>query len=321
MRSAHPSLSVAERIDAACDRFESEWKAGRRPRIEDYLAIAPAADREQLRQALVAVDLELSGRGPAETSATRSSVRSQDKQPPVVTVEHAGGARGLPGEVGRFVIRSVLGSGAFGKVYRAFDPVLGREVALKARPGIGRQDGRRAGSIPQGGPCRGNHQPPQRLPDSRSRRARRPAVHRDGVGPRGVAGSHPQSKEGTSAREAGRADRAEDRPRTGRGPRQGDRPPRPETRQRDDRSGAEGHRGDGLRPGPRPQGCERPRHAERHRHGHAGLHVARTGARRVQGCRACRGRVQPWRHPVRTAHRREAVHRHGHRGDRPDPPR
>jgi WD40 repeat protein len=32
---------------------------------------------------------------------------------------------------GRFLIRGVLGQGAYGKVYRAFDPDLGREVALK----------------------------------------------------------------------------------------------------------------------------------------------------------------------------------------------
>jgi formylglycine-generating enzyme required for sulfatase activity len=35
------------------------------------------------------------------------------------------------GTVGRFEIRGVLGSGAFGKVYRAFDPQLSREVAVK----------------------------------------------------------------------------------------------------------------------------------------------------------------------------------------------
>lgn len=38
---------------------------------------------------------------------------------------------GVPDQLGRFQIRSRLGAGAFGTVYRAFDPVLGREVALK----------------------------------------------------------------------------------------------------------------------------------------------------------------------------------------------
>jgi serine/threonine protein kinase len=34
-------------------------------------------------------------------------------------------------KVGRFEVRAVLGRGSFGQVYRAFDPLLGREVALK----------------------------------------------------------------------------------------------------------------------------------------------------------------------------------------------
>ena len=61
MPSADPALAAAERIDAACDRFEAEWKACRRPRLEDYLAAAPAADRDSLRQALAAVERELLG--------------------------------------------------------------------------------------------------------------------------------------------------------------------------------------------------------------------------------------------------------------------
>jgi WD40 repeat protein/tRNA A-37 threonylcarbamoyl transferase component Bud32 len=36
-----------------------------------------------------------------------------------------------PDRLGRFEIRARLGEGAFGRVYRAYDPVLGREVALK----------------------------------------------------------------------------------------------------------------------------------------------------------------------------------------------
>jgi len=36
-----------------------------------------------------------------------------------------------PTKIGRFEIRNRIGTGAFGTVYRAFDPTLGREVALK----------------------------------------------------------------------------------------------------------------------------------------------------------------------------------------------
>jgi Leucine-rich repeat (LRR) protein len=131
MRSADPSLSVAERIDAACDRFESEWKAGPRPRIDDYLAAAPESDREELRQALLAIELELQGRGQAETSVSHSSVHSEDKASPDKTMPHVGETDPSPATIGRFAIRGILGAGAFGRVYRAYDPQLGREVAIK----------------------------------------------------------------------------------------------------------------------------------------------------------------------------------------------
>lgn len=65
-------------------------------------------------------------------SATHKSQVADDTQRP-----RPGNGVKLPGQIGRFVIQSRLGAGAFGTVYRAYDPHLEREVALKVpNPGV-----------------------------------------------------------------------------------------------------------------------------------------------------------------------------------------
>src|SRR5438876_632660 len=48
--------SLARQVDQVCDRFEAAWKAagavGQRPRVEDYLAAVPGAERTALYEEL-----------------------------------------------------------------------------------------------------------------------------------------------------------------------------------------------------------------------------------------------------------------------------
>jgi serine/threonine protein kinase len=66
--------SPDSRIDHACDRFEEAWRAGRRPRIEAYLADSPEPDRPDLLRQLLRLELELRrgrGEGPTRDEYTR----------------------------------------------------------------------------------------------------------------------------------------------------------------------------------------------------------------------------------------------------------
>jgi eukaryotic-like serine/threonine-protein kinase len=50
-------LTQFGQILAVCDRYEAEWKAGRRPRIEDYLDEVPEPGRPALWHELLVLEL------------------------------------------------------------------------------------------------------------------------------------------------------------------------------------------------------------------------------------------------------------------------
>src|SRR5579883_335803 len=56
--------SPVRRVDAACDRFETAWRAGQGPRIEEFLGAVDEPERPALLRELIALEAELRrGRG------------------------------------------------------------------------------------------------------------------------------------------------------------------------------------------------------------------------------------------------------------------
>ena len=65
------SPSLGGRVEAVCDRFEAAWKAGGRPRIEDYLGDLPEPGRSALLHALLELELAYRDRAGEPTDAGR----------------------------------------------------------------------------------------------------------------------------------------------------------------------------------------------------------------------------------------------------------
>src|SRR5262245_17081686 len=161
-RAGSLPLSVDERIDEVCTRFEAAWPAGQepRPRIEDFLGDAEGPEREALLRALLRVELEYrcgSGSVPAvadylprfpgheplireEIEGPAARAAGVPRPPPEAdtgveggagkTGPHAGGPDAEPVVPG-YEIRGALGESGMARVWRGHDSDLDRPIALK----------------------------------------------------------------------------------------------------------------------------------------------------------------------------------------------
>ncbi len=208
--------------------------------------------------------------------------------------------------LGPYEILAPIGAGGMGEVYRAKDPRLGREVAIKVLPASFSADADRLRRFEQEARAAGVLNHPNIT-----------AVHDIGTH-EGAPYVVQELLEGETLRSVlsgGRLPAAQDdrllppdRPRPRGGAREGHRPPGPQAREhlRDQRRPREdprlrprqAHAHRRARPGDEPSDRDR-RHGTGRRHGHARLHVARAGARQTR--RRALGHLLLRRDPLRDA--------------------
>ena len=175
---------IAAQIKAACARFSSEWRTGKKPQIETYLKSVDRGSRVRLLGSLLQVELRLleqagqtpsletyrkrfpkhgkivaaayrsaTGKPATEPQPTRDKADQttsrklgpeapqgggQPAAPPDSAADDSltptgtyAGAMAQLENLGRFQVADMLGQGGFGTVYRAHDPKLRRNVAIK----------------------------------------------------------------------------------------------------------------------------------------------------------------------------------------------
>ncbi|MEM7317164.1 MAG: serine/threonine-protein kinase, partial [Planctomycetota bacterium] len=132
------SLLSLERLDVACNAFESELNNQQQPRIEDYLKSESEQDNRLLLRELL--NLEINHRRSQGMEATQAEYETRFSGHPQIVREafsrsqnEEESSRDYSGQLvaNRYQVGSLLGSGAFSDVYLAEDTERKLPVALK----------------------------------------------------------------------------------------------------------------------------------------------------------------------------------------------
>lgn len=114
-----------EQLDAVCDVFERDWKAGRRPNPKDYAMLVDSSLFSQVFRELVMVEKE------CEEFHERSELVKETRRSDDTLRRTPVGQPELPMRFAKFILLEKLGSGSGGVVYKADDVELDRIVAIK----------------------------------------------------------------------------------------------------------------------------------------------------------------------------------------------
>jgi tetratricopeptide (TPR) repeat protein len=133
-----PEVSAADArlIDRLCDQFEAAWRAGNRPELRHYLVDVAGPARQALLRQLLLLDLEYARRAGESPQAGDYQTRLPDDTALIAAVcrevqetSEPTLAKADPGA--RYELKEEVGQGGIGLVYRAWDRVLGRDLAVK----------------------------------------------------------------------------------------------------------------------------------------------------------------------------------------------
>jgi serine/threonine-protein kinase len=122
------SPEMAQRVDAACDRFEAAWRENRPLTIEEVVGDTPEPERSALLRHLILLDVDYRRRA-------GEAPRAEDYQQWYSLLGLGWFAREFEGAAASPVLRyrlaDELDHGGMGSVLRGYDPHMGRELAVK----------------------------------------------------------------------------------------------------------------------------------------------------------------------------------------------
>jgi O-acetyl-ADP-ribose deacetylase (regulator of RNase III)/tRNA A-37 threonylcarbamoyl transferase component Bud32 len=140
----NPSLlpSADYRIDAVCQSFEEAWKAGQRPRLEDYLGSAEGPERRALLRELLSLEWEYRTRIGEQPTAEEYRTRFPDAVGVIDSLLASAPMKSCPsparligGEpspvLTRYEVLEEVGRGGMGVVHRGRHRLLDQQVAVK----------------------------------------------------------------------------------------------------------------------------------------------------------------------------------------------